>query len=77
MDIETTLDGNSLTYNNRKNKDNSSNDFELRMGIRSWRPDWLQKFNNIKWFILILSLASTTQGNYNFFGEHCNYNLEH
>eukprot|EP00111_Clytia_hemisphaerica_P005496 TCONS_00015937-protein len=34
---------------------------KTRMGVGSWRPDWLQKFNSMKWFLLALSLASFVQ----------------
>lgn len=35
---------------------------KTRMGIGSWRPDWLQHFNSMKWYLVALSLASLTQG---------------
>lgn len=35
---------------------------KTRMGIGSWRPDWLQNFNSMKWYLVALSLASLTQG---------------
>jgi len=33
-----------------------------RMGLGNWRPDWLQHFNSMKWYLAVLSLASLTQG---------------
>ena len=38
-----------------------------RMGIGSWRPDWLQHFNSMRWYLVALSLASLTQGRMIFF----------
>ena len=36
---------------------------EERMGIGNWTPDWLQAFNSINLFVVILCIASLTQGN--------------
>ena len=36
---------------------------EEKMGIGNWTPDWLQAFNSINFFVVILCIASLTQGN--------------
>ena len=66
MDDKLKLNEIGQTDIDSKNKDDSNKEIEQRMGIRSWRPEWMQKFNNIKWFMLTLALASTTQGNLNY-----------
>ena len=58
MDDKKLLNENELKCNDSECKD----DFELRMGIRSWRPDWLQRFNTMKWFVFIIGVTSATQG---------------
>lgn len=36
---------------------------DYRMGFGKWSPPWLQYFNSIKWFSVVLSVCSLTQGN--------------
>ena len=60
------LKENYFQYESKQNKEDFTSDFDLRMGIRSWRPDWLQRFNTMKWFVITFGLASMTQGNFHF-----------
>lgn len=46
-----------------KVENGTENEQEYRMGIGKWTPDWLQPFNSIKCFVVILCIASLTQGN--------------
>ena len=39
-----------------------STDEENRLGLGKWRPDWLQYFNSVEWFVSLLSICSLTQG---------------
>ena len=40
------------------------------MGIGKWKPEWLQKFNSMKCFVVVLSIASLVQGKiYIFSGD--------
>ena len=36
--------------------------FSLRCGWKAWRPDWLQRFANPKWFVCAIALFSIVQG---------------
>ena len=35
---------------------------EYKLGLGKWRPDCLQCFNSIEWFLSMLSICSLTQG---------------
>lgn len=37
---------------------------ETQMGLCSWRPGWLQTFNSVLWFLVVVSLAAFVQGIY-------------
>ena len=56
------LDENKNTPSCEKDEERNEEEFSLRCGYRSWRPDFLQRFVNPKWFICALSLFSVTQG---------------
>ncbi|XP_047128024.1 solute carrier organic anion transporter family member 4C1 isoform X1 [Hydra vulgaris] len=47
----------TLLSNDEKNKSD-----DLRFGIRTWRPDCIQKFNSIVYFLFALCLFSFSQG---------------
>ena len=46
-----------------KVENGTENEQEYLMGIGKWTPDWLQSFNSIKCFVVVLCIASLTQGN--------------
>ena len=53
------MDDRKLIGKKESQKEYGSN--ESRMGLGSWRPDWLQRFNSISWFTCFLCLASWLQ----------------
>lgn len=50
------------TTESKTAQDDVVHDDDLRMGIRSWRPDWLQRFNHVNYFLAVLAVASVAQG---------------
>lgn len=62
MDNKKMLNKQNETLPNKAERVKKSGK-EERMGIGNWTPDWLQAFNSINFFVVILCIASLTQGN--------------
>lgn len=41
---------------------NGDNEIAFRMGLGKWRPNWIQRFNSIRWFMFLLAIFSLVQG---------------
>ena len=72
---EGLLDSNRNEPKSEKQElEGEDEDFSLRCGWRSCRPDSLQRFVNPKWFISAISLFSLTQGMFTVYfkgNRHC------
>ncbi|XP_065648193.1 solute carrier organic anion transporter family member 4C1 isoform X3 [Hydra vulgaris] len=55
-------DEDKMTENSKFCNDGKTSNIETRLGIKTWRPECLQKFNSIGCFLVALSIFSFSQG---------------